>query len=126
MEIGIRTPQSSKMSIPSPSSIAGRQRSFSELRTEYLGSRWLDPASGSEPARDSYLAMEGYWDMSPQPLLEMYFTVDEVAESLGVSTRSVRRWIASGELVAHWFGRSVRIAESDLKAFKERRSGKKK
>ena len=64
--------------------------------------------------------------MSQQPLLETYFTVDEVAESLGVCTRSVRRWIASGELVAHWLGRSVRIAESELKAFLERRSGKKK
>jgi excisionase family DNA binding protein len=46
-----------------------------------------------------------------------FFTVAEVAERLEVSTRTVRRWIASGKLVAHHFGRAVRIAESDLKAF---------
>jgi hypothetical protein len=37
--------------------------------------------------------------MSPQPMPETCFTVDDVAESL-------QRWIASGELVAHWLGRS--------------------
>ena len=33
------------------------------------------------------------------------------------STRSVRRWIAAGELLAHRFGRQVRISEVDLRAF---------
>ena len=46
-----------------------------------------------------------------------FFTVAEVAERLGVSTRTTRRWIEDFELVAHRFGRAVRIAESDLKAF---------
>jgi excisionase family DNA binding protein len=46
-----------------------------------------------------------------------FFTVAEVAERLGVSTRTIRRWIEDLELVAHRFGRAVRIAESDLKAF---------
>ena len=46
-----------------------------------------------------------------------FFTVAEVAESIGVSVRTVRRWIKRGELVAHHFGAVVRIAESDLKAF---------
>ena len=36
---------------------------------------------------------------------------------LGVSTRTVRRWIKRGDLVAHHFGTAVRIAEADLKAF---------
>jgi excisionase family DNA binding protein len=45
------------------------------------------------------------------------FTVAEVAERLGVSTRTVRRWIEDLELVAHRFGRAVRKTESDLKAF---------
>jgi len=40
-----------------------------------------------------------------------------VAEVLSVSDRTVRRWIDRGELVAHRFGRNVRIAETDLKAF---------
>ena len=46
-----------------------------------------------------------------------FFTIAEVAERLGVATRTVRRWIDRSELVAHDFGRAVRIAESDLKAF---------
>jgi excisionase family DNA binding protein len=48
---------------------------------------------------------------------ERFFTIREVAERLDVATRTVRRWIKSGDLVAHRFGGAVRIAESDLKAF---------
>ena len=46
-----------------------------------------------------------------------FFAIHEVAEQLGVSTRTVRRWIENMELVARRFGRAVRIAERDLKAF---------
>ena len=46
-----------------------------------------------------------------------FFTVAEVAEHLSVSTRTIRRWIESCELVAHRFGRAVRIGEGDLRAF---------
>ena len=46
-----------------------------------------------------------------------FFTVNEVAEIVGVSVRTVRRWIKSGDLVAHHFGAAVRIAESDLGPF---------
>jgi excisionase family DNA binding protein len=46
-----------------------------------------------------------------------FFTIAEVAECVDVSTRSVRRWIKSGDLVAHHFGAAVRIAESDFRAF---------
>lgn len=46
-----------------------------------------------------------------------FFTIAEVAEMLRVCTRTVRRWIAAGELVAHRFGNAVRIAEPDLRAF---------
>jgi excisionase family DNA binding protein len=52
---------------------------------------------------------------SREPL--RFFTVAEIAEVLGVSTRSIRRWIENCELVVHRFGRGVRISESDLKAF---------
>jgi excisionase family DNA binding protein len=46
------------------------------------------------------------------------FTIAETAEMLRVCTRTVRRWIAAGELVAHRFGsNAVRIAEPDLRAF---------
>jgi excisionase family DNA binding protein len=46
-----------------------------------------------------------------------FFTIAETAEMLRVATRTVRRRIAAGELIAHRFGGAVRIAESDLRAF---------
>ena len=44
-------------------------------------------------------------------------TVEQIAERLSVSTRTVRRWISDGELVAYRLGRAVRIDEPDLEAF---------
>jgi excisionase family DNA binding protein len=46
-----------------------------------------------------------------------FFTIAEVAELLRVSTRTVRRWIKPGGLVAHQFAGVVRIAEANLRAF---------
>jgi excisionase family DNA binding protein len=46
-----------------------------------------------------------------------FYTVDEVARLLAVAPRTIRRWIASGKLVAHKFGSAVRISDLDLKAF---------
>lgn len=46
-----------------------------------------------------------------------FYTVAQISELLGVSIRSVRRWIAEGELLAHKFRRQVRVAEIDLMAF---------
>ena len=46
-----------------------------------------------------------------------FYCIDEVAELLGVSTRTVRRSIERKDLIAHKIGRAVRIAEPDLKAF---------
>jgi excisionase family DNA binding protein len=47
-----------------------------------------------------------------------FYSIAEVAEMVGVATRTVRRWIASGQLVAHrWQRRLVRISEHDLRAF---------
>jgi excisionase family DNA binding protein len=48
---------------------------------------------------------------------QKFFTIAEVAECLHVSTRTVRRWIRSGDLVAHRVGGVVRIAERDLLTF---------
>ena len=52
----------------------------------------------------------------PSQLVIKFFTVPQVADSLSVSTRTVRRWIDKGELIAHRIG-GVRIAEGDLRAF---------
>ena len=44
-------------------------------------------------------------------------TIDEAAELLNVSPRTVHRLIGSGELPAHRFGRLVRISDGDLAVF---------
>jgi excisionase family DNA binding protein len=41
-------------------------------------------------------------------------TIDETAELLNVSPRTVRRLIDSGALQVHRFGRLVRIADGDI------------
>jgi excisionase family DNA binding protein len=46
-----------------------------------------------------------------------FLTIANVAESLSVSTRTVRRWIDAGELIAHRFNGVLRIANQDLQAF---------
>ena len=45
------------------------------------------------------------------------FTIEEVAETLNVSSRTVRRLIESGALPVHRLGRLVRIADGDLVTF---------
>ena len=45
------------------------------------------------------------------------FTIDEAAELLNISSRTVRRLAASGALPVHRFGRLVRIADVDIAAF---------
>jgi excisionase family DNA binding protein len=49
--------------------------------------------------------------------LPKFYAIKTVAETLEVSTRTVRRWIARGDLVAHRVNGVVRIAEADLRAF---------
>jgi excisionase family DNA binding protein len=56
--------------------------------------------------------------MSPKPIARFY-TVAQIAKLLEVSTRTVRRWIADGEMRHYRFGRQVRISESDVRAFVE-------
>ena len=41
-------------------------------------------------------------------------TIEESAELLNVSPRTVRRLIASGALQVHRFGRLVRVADADI------------
>jgi len=46
-----------------------------------------------------------------------FFTIANIAESLRVSMRTVRRWIDAGELIAHRFNGVLRISDADLQAF---------
>jgi excisionase family DNA binding protein len=53
-----------------------------------------------------------------------YYTLDEIAERLKVSRRTVNRWVVEGTLPAIRLaaqGGSVRVAESDLRNFLEER-----
>src|SRR6202022_2948123 len=45
------------------------------------------------------------------------YAITSVAEALDVSTRTVRRWIANGDLVVHRVNGVIRVAEADLRAF---------
>ena len=50
----------------------------------------------------------------------VFFTVREVAESVRLSERQIRRLIADGDLAVHRIGRAVRISASDLEQFLRR------
>lgn len=44
-------------------------------------------------------------------------SVQQAADIVGVSTKTIRRWIDAKELPFHRLGRQIRIAEDDLIAF---------
>jgi excisionase family DNA binding protein len=46
-----------------------------------------------------------------------FLSVADVADHLGVSDKTIRRWIGGGELHAHRLGRQIRINSDDLTAF---------
>jgi len=50
--------------------------------------------------------------------------IDEVAEGLGVSVKTVRRLITKRELTACHFGRLVRVHPDDLAAYIDRQRGR--
>ena len=52
-------------------------------------------------------------DMPGRPLSKLH-TMEEVAEILGLSKRSVQRLVATGALGVHRLGRAVRVSDSDI------------
>ncbi|HHF1127672.1 TPA: helix-turn-helix domain-containing protein [Haemophilus influenzae] len=50
-------------------------------------------------------------------LMERYFSIKEIVQMGICSEATVKRWIASGKLKSYKFGRSRKIAESDLNEF---------
>ncbi len=50
-------------------------------------------------------------------------SVKQVAEELNVSIKTIRRQIASGAMIAHRIGRSIRVSADDLAAYRNRRRG---
>lgn len=49
--------------------------------------------------------------------LPRFLTVEEVADRLAVSTKSIRRSISRGDLQVHRIGRQLRISEEDFCAY---------
>ena len=56
-------------------------------------------------------------NVTPGHHLLSILTVPQTAEHLQVSEKTIRRWIKSGDLIAHRLGRQLRISESDLRDF---------
>jgi excisionase family DNA binding protein len=58
--------------------------------------------------------------MTPEthaPTQPDFFTVESVAEQLGLSLATIRRAIRDGRLATYRFGRAVRIGRTDLETF---------
>jgi excisionase family DNA binding protein len=51
------------------------------------------------------------------PPVARFLSMQELADRLSVSSKTISRWIASGDLRAHRLGRQVRVAEEDAVAF---------
>lgn len=54
------------------------------------------------------------------PRLPSMLNVEQIALQVGVSIKTVRRWIENRELHCHRLGRSIRVSEEDLIAFLNR------
>ncbi len=62
--------------------------------------------------------------ISNAPTSKPFFSITDVAAHLDVNPRTIRRWVDKGDLVAHRFGRQLRISRADLEAFvRARREG---
>ena len=62
--------------------------------------------------------------MNPLSRLPRMLSVEETAQLLNVSTKTIHRWRLSGMLAAHKLGRQVRIKEDELEAvIRSRREG---
>jgi excisionase family DNA binding protein len=59
-----------------------------------------------------------------QPAYLKFYTIKQVAEFVEASTRTVRRWIKEGLLVAHRVNGVVRISEADFQKFLADHRGK--
>jgi excisionase family DNA binding protein len=72
----------------------------------------LDPPN-LEHAQEGYTGKE----YAPPEPGERFLSVAEVAERFGVSEKTVRRKIASGDLPAHRVGKLIRVSERILAAY---------
>ena len=78
-----------------------------------IGEPLLERRASNSPRRDSAQISIGRRHGPRQPFGRLR-TIDETAEILNVSSRTVRRLIDSGTLPVHRFGRSVRISDAEI------------
>ncbi len=62
-------------------------------------------------------------NQQPSTGAKHYYSLADVADRYDVNVRTVRRWVVAGELIAHRFGRQLRISAQDLKTFEKLRRG---
>ena len=55
--------------------------------------------------------------MNTPSRLPRLLRVEDAAEILGVSTKTIQRWRQAGTLPCHKIGRLIRFSESELEAF---------
>ncbi len=85
------------------------------------GNRYADPP-GTPSSTITWLLVSGGHLNVPDTLL---LTVDEVADHLRISTRTVRRLIQAGEIPTVPIGRSLRIRRYDLNVYVDGRVSRK-
>ena len=51
------------------------------------------------------------------PRIGKFYTIQEIADLLGISLRTVHRWTSSRQLPAYKIGGLLRVSEDDLRAF---------
>ena len=61
--------------------------------------------------------MTGDICQAPVHTLPNLLTIKQAAEHLQVSSKTIRRWIDAGDLIAHRLGRQWRFSETDLQTF---------
>lgn len=55
--------------------------------------------------------------MKAEQAKSKFYTIEQIAECVNASTRSVRRWVDQKLLIAHRLGGLIRISEADFAAF---------
>jgi excisionase family DNA binding protein len=78
---------------------------------------------GKEPRSNRSIAGSRKCDVAtnlPSPVPRL-FSVEQIAKLVGISGRTVRRWIDDKQLPVHRLGRLIRISETDFIAFVQSR-----
>ena len=57
------------------------------------------------------------------PASKTFYSLADIAERHDVSTKTVRRWVEMGDLIAYRFGRQLRVSVTDLEVFEKLRRG---